>query len=80
MICNIIDNRRRRHRWKSVDAIIEATSNDNSVHDADEQPGGPDDIVYASRKGVSVAEAIAWANAEPSVVTLYLYDEGSNND
>ena len=80
MICNIIDSRKRRHRWKQVDAIIEATSHDNSVDDADEEPQGPDDIVHDSRKAVSVADAIAWANAEPSAVTLYLYDEGSNND
>jgi hypothetical protein len=79
MICNIIDGRKRRHRWKRVDAIIEATSHDNNVDDADERPEEPDDIVFDSRKAVSVADAIAWANAEPSAVTLYLYDEGSNN-
>jgi hypothetical protein len=80
MIYNIIDSRKRRHRWKQVDAIIEAASNDNSVDDADEQPEGPDDVVYQSRKGISVEEAVAWATLEPSPVTLYLYDEGSNND
>jgi len=80
MICNIIDGRKRPHRWKRVDAIIEATSHDNNVDDADERPEGSDDIVFDSRKAVSVADAIAWASAELSAVTLYLYDEGSNND
>ena len=80
MIYNIIDSRTRPHRWKSIDAIIEATSHDNSVADADQQPEGPDDVVYDSRKGLSVAEAIAWATAEACPITLYLYDEGSNNE
>jgi hypothetical protein len=78
MIYNIIDGRSRRYRWKRVDTVIEATADDNCVDDADEQPEGPDDIVYASRKGLSVETAIPWARAEPSPVTLYLYDEGSD--
>ena len=76
MIYNIIDRRKRPYRWKRVNAVIEATSNDWNVADSDEQPSGPDDITYADRKDVSVEEAIAWASAEPSPVTLYLYNEG----
>jgi hypothetical protein len=76
MICNIIDSRKRPYRWKSVNAVIEATSHDNTVDDADERPEGPEDIVYEERKHVSVEEAVAWANSQPSAVTMFLYDEG----
>ena len=76
MICNIVDSRKRRHRWRRVNAVIEATSHDNCVDDADEQPETADDILYEERKHVSIAEAVAWANSQPSPVTLFLYDEG----
>jgi len=32
--------------------------------------------VYDERQGISLAEAIAWANGLSDRVTLYLYDEG----
>ena len=80
MIHNVIDNRKRRYRWKRIDAVIEATAHDNSVADADEQAPGPNDVVYNSRKGISLAEAIAWGTSEAAPVTLYLYDEGSDID
>ncbi len=76
MIFNVIDNRKRRHRWKRVNAVIEATAHDNSVNDADTVPDSPDDITYEEREGVSLQEAIVWADAQPSAVTLFLYDEG----
>ena len=76
MISNIIDRRKRPYRWKRVNAIIEATSNDWSVEDSDLQEPGPDDVVFADRKNISVEEAVAWASAERSCVTLYLYNEG----
>ena len=76
MISNIINRRKRPYRWKRVNAVIEATSNDWNVADSDEQAPGPNDIVYADRRDISVEEAVAWASAEPSPVTLYLYDEG----
>jgi hypothetical protein len=76
MICNIVDSRKRRHRWKRINAVIEATSHDNCVDDADEQSETVDDILYDERKHISIAEAVAWANSQPSPVTLFLYDEG----
>jgi hypothetical protein len=76
MIYNIIDRRKRPYRWKRVNAVIEATSSDWNVDDSDEQPPGADDITYEDRKDISVEQAVAWATAESSPVTLYLYDEG----
>ena len=78
MIYNIVDQRRRRYRWRRIDAIIEATSHDNSCADSDQHPPSDNDVVYSERKGISLREAIAWANEHPSPVTLYLYDEGAN--
>lgn len=76
MICNIVDNRTRRYRWRKIDAIIEATAHDNSCADSDQQPPSDDDVTYDQRKGISLADAVKWAMSEPSAVTLYLYDEG----
>lgn len=76
MISNIIDRRKRPYRWKSINAMVEATSHDNSCSDSDQADGGPDDVVYDQREGVSLEYAIAWANSLPGSVTLFLYDEG----
>jgi hypothetical protein len=76
MIWNIIDSRKRPYRWKRINAIVEATSHDNSKSDSDQAQDGPDDIVYDQREGISLADAIAWANGLPGGVTLFLYDEG----
>ena len=59
-----------------VDAIVEATSHDNSKSDGDQAEGSAEDIVYGQREGISLADAIMWANSLPGGVTLYLYDEG----
>jgi hypothetical protein len=77
MIFNIRDHRKRPHRWREVNAIIEATSHDNSCEDSDQQPPSVDDLTYEQLENVSLQEAIAWADAQPSAVTLYLYDKGS---
>lgn len=76
MIWNIVDRRTRRYRWNRINAIAEATSHDNSRSDGDQAESGPDDIVYDQREGISLADAIAWANSLPGGVTLFLYDEG----
>ena len=80
MITNIIDRRSNEHRWKRVQAIVEATQNDNSVKNADQaKPCDPEDrILYDERDGLSIAEAVKWASGMPCEVTLYLYDEGAN--
>lgn len=77
MICNIVDRRARPYRWREVNAIIEATSRDNACEGADQQPTSADDVTYEQLENVSVQEAVAWANAEPCAVTLYLYDKGA---
>lgn len=76
MIWNIIDRRKRPYRWKRINAIIEATSQDNSVSDSDQAKASPDDISYDCREAISLADAIAWASGLQNGVTLYLYDEG----
>jgi hypothetical protein len=78
MIWNIIDRQRRPYRWKLVNAIIEGVEHDNSCADADQAPEAPpmEAIDYDKREGVSVADAVAWANAQRCRVTQYLYDDG----
>jgi hypothetical protein len=76
MIWNIIDKRERHYRWKRINAIIEPTWQDNSCKDSDQAEKDPDADVYDEREGVSLTEAIEWANAKPYPVTLFLYDEG----
>jgi len=78
MIWNIIDRRKRPHRWKNIDAVIEAIEHDNSCADADQAPEFDVMLVidHETLKGVSVAESILWADAQECPVTLYLYDAG----
>ena len=74
---NIVDGRKKRYRWKTVNAVIENTSHDNPVNDSDqiEEPseGG---ILYQAKKNISVHDAIAWAESQECPVTLFLYDQG----
>ena len=80
MITNIVDKRRRKYRWRKVNAIIEATWHDNSGEDTDEIDPCPEEIeiTYDEQEGVSIEEAVAWAQAESGdcPVTLFLYDDG----
>jgi hypothetical protein len=76
VIENIIDRRQHQYRWKCINAIVEPTCHDNDVADSDQSERGPDDIVYDQREDISLADAIAWANALPERVTLFLYDQG----
>lgn len=77
MIWNIVDSRRRKYRWRTVNAVIENVEHDNACKDAD-QFEDPNDAapIYAELKGVSLHEAIVWAESEEGKVTLFLYDEG----
>ena len=77
MIVNIRDKRKHPYRWREVNAIIEATVHDNACDDSDQQEPSLVDITYEELENVSLQEAIAWANAESSAVTLYIYDKGS---
>jgi hypothetical protein len=76
MICNIVDEREHRYRWKRINAIVEPTWHDNSCRDSDQAEVDSDARVYEQRKNISVAEAVAWASAKPYSVTLFLYDAG----
>ncbi|MFC0590306.1 hypothetical protein ACFFF7_12855 [Novosphingobium aquiterrae] len=77
MIFNIIDRRKHPLRWRKINAIIEATSHDNACEDSDQQEPSSSDLTYEQLENVSLQDAIVWANAEPSAVTLYIYDKGA---
>lgn len=77
MLQNIIDRRRRPYRWRQVDVIAEPTWHDNACPDADPAEQIDQDPGYASRKGISLSEAVEWAIAMPVPMTLYLHDAGS---
>jgi len=76
MLYNIIDGRKRRHRWQKINAIIEPTWHDNSVQDSDQAPTLhlKSDLVCENKNDISVNEAIKWAEEQNIPVTLYLYD------
>ena len=75
MIWNIIDRRKRPHRWASVHVVVEATANDNSVEDSDKAPPYHAVIFVEERDKVSLSEAIAWASGFELPTTLYIYDD-----
>jgi hypothetical protein len=76
-ITNIIDRRKRRHRFETVNAIVEAAWHDNTVNDSDqvEQPADDDGPNYDQREHISLAEAVEWAMSFKQQVTLYVYDK-----
>jgi hypothetical protein len=79
VIWNVIDRRKRPYKWKVINAVIEATWQDNACQDADEARR-PDDegyVMYDQRVAVSLHEAVTWANSQSCPVTLYLYDQGA---
>ncbi|WP_255245859.1 hypothetical protein [Sphingobium sp. D43FB] len=61
-----------------MNAIIEAIEHDNTVADADQAlEAAPEDVIdYDQKEGVTVKEAVDWANQQRCPVTLYLYDDG----
>jgi hypothetical protein len=78
MIQNVIDNRKRQHRWERITAVIEPTWHDNSVADADQAEPAAGEAEYEERSGLSAGEAVAWAQGLPYPVTVYVYDETEN--
>jgi len=74
MIWNVVDERERRYRWKRINAVIEPTWQDSSCADSDQADKGSALDPCEARKGVSVADAIAWASGKAHPVTLYLND------
>ena len=76
MIVNLIDLRSRPYRWKSVLAVCESAVKDNEAEDSDLiAPDVGVEIDYAERDGISVREAVLWAEQLGGLVTLHLYDQ-----
>ena len=74
LICNIIDKRTRPYRWKSVFAVVEATSHDNKIKDSDQIPVGDEYGLCEDRDCISITQAIEWADSFDCGVTLFIYD------
>ncbi|MEM7753513.1 MAG: hypothetical protein AAF230_08880 [Pseudomonadota bacterium] len=76
MLMNVIDLREKPYRWKTVVAVLESAAKNNTAQDADpvETMEGVE-IDYAERDGLTVREAILWAEQLQGKVTLYLYDQ-----
>jgi hypothetical protein len=75
MLYNIVDRRRRPYRWRTINAVIEATAHDNGVSDADTVQESTDDVAFEQREAISLEAAVAWAAGQAGPVTLFLYDE-----
>ncbi len=76
MIVNLIDLRENAYRWKSVLAVVESAAKNNEAQNADAvDVSGGVEIDYAEREGISVRDAILWAEQVQGKVTLYLYDQ-----
>lgn len=75
MVINIIDNRKSRHRWKRVNAIAEPAWHDNKCQDADQAEPTAGELDYEDQTGISIRDAIKWADDLPYLVTLYLENE-----
>lgn len=61
-----------------MNAVVEATFHDNGVKDSDKiEPW--DYNLYADCDGITLKEAIAWANGYDCPVTLFLYDGHSGS-
>ena len=77
MIWNIIDRRARVYRWKTITALVEPVSHDNSCPDSDQaDEPGEGSFPFDQRTEISLADAVVWAQSLPFAVTLYLYDLG----
>ena len=75
MIVNILDLRERPYRWKSLCAVVQSATKDNVAEDSDQvREGLGVEIDYAERMGISLRDAVLWAEGLGGMVTLYLYD------
>lgn len=76
MLVNVIDLREREYRWSRVMAVLESATKNNEAEEADQvKPGMGIEIDYAERTGLSVREAMLWAEKTDGPLTLYLYDD-----
>lgn len=80
MIWNIVDHRKHKYRWSKIDAVIEDTSHDNAVENSDYVEASTDEayVQCEGKAGISIHEAICWAENLPGRVTLFLYDFGKS--
>ena len=75
MLVNVMDFRERPYRWSRVLAVVQNAAEDATADDADPVPDmGAVVIDYAEREGISVREAVLWAERLDGMVTLQLYD------
>ena len=76
MLVNVLDLRERPYRWSDVLAVAQNAAEDNAAEDSDKIPDSGEDIQidYAEREGISVREAILWAERLDGLVTLTIYD------
>ena len=75
MLINVLDLREKPYRWSDVLAVAQNAAEDTIAEDADPLPDiGGVQIDYAEREGISVREAILWAERLDGMVTLHLYD------
>jgi hypothetical protein len=75
MLVNVLDLRERPYRWSNVLAVVQSATKDNVAEDADViQSKMGVEIDYAERDGLSVRDAVLWAERLDGMVTLYLYD------
>ncbi len=75
MLVNVIDLREREYQWSQVMAVLESASKNNEADGADQvAPGSGIEIDYAERTGLSLREAVLWAEKTDGPLTLYLYD------
>ncbi len=75
MIANIIDRRARPHRFKKINAVIEAAWHDNAIPESDQSPTDDGSPEYVQIEHVTLARAIEWAQRCSGEVILYIYDE-----
>jgi hypothetical protein len=80
VILNIIDERTKLYRWRSVDVVIEPTWHDNTCTDADQTEPQSGESDYQERAEISLTEAITWAMGIGYPVTLYIRDASDNSN
>ena len=79
MLVNVLDLRERPYRWNAVLAVAQNALEDATADDADPVPDmGGVQIDYAERDGISVREAVLWAERLDGLVTLTLYDRDTS--
>jgi len=80
MIVNLLDLRERPYRWSSILAVVQSAAKDNAAEDSDVVDDTLGVVIdYAERDGISVRDAVLWADQLGGMVTLYLYDRDTES-